>query len=398
MAAKETKIFNNDSRGASVLEVVLAMAIVATATPFIYSQISRTNHDIAAVAIANDIISVRDGVLNFVRVSQSSWPDEIQIKLSDEDLSGLGENISVGFIDKYIVKGASVTDVYLAFDVSDNNLYSVQIAKKVGDDAAVVTSDKIAYGNTWAVSSDDFTPGQIIYRISKNISGEDRSKYLHRGSGTVEGLNTMERDLNMGGNSIVSAGNLVAESSKIRNLSTTFIKTTDLYSDAVYFASGANINATDVSVGTLRITGDTTGFKNIYTNTLNGNTFTTNGRIITDRATVNNSVNIAYDLTFKPTSVRNVSGFTLMSANSAYIPFLSTSELVFFEDFGITVSGELLMSTSAPLKFGKWVFPSGKAPTFTEINLSRAQIKPAPSKEEFNFMFDANWKNNGITQ
>lgn len=398
MVANKTKIFDNDSRGASVLEVVLAMAIVATATPFIYSQIARTNRDIAAVAIANDIISVRDSVLNFVRISQSSWPDEIQIKLSDEDLSGLGENISVGFIDKYMVKGASVTDVYLAFDVADNDLHSVQIANKVGDDAAVVTDDKIAYGNTWAVSSDDFIPGQIIYKISKNISGEDRSKYLHRGSGTTEGLNTMERDLNMGGNSIVSVGNMVAESSKIRNLTTTFIKTTDLYSDAVYFASGANINATDVSIGTMRVTGDTTGFKNIYTNILNGNTFTTSGRIITDRATINNSVNIAYDLVFKPTSIRNVSGFTLMSTNSAYIPFLSTSELVFFEDFGITVSGELLMSTGAPIKLGGWVFPSGKAPTFTEINLSRSQIKPIPSKKEFNFMFDANWKNNGITQ
>lgn len=43
MTVCRTKIFADTDRGASMLEVLLAMAIVAMATPFLYSQIADTN-------------------------------------------------------------------------------------------------------------------------------------------------------------------------------------------------------------------------------------------------------------------------------------------------------------------------------------------------------------------
>ena len=81
--ACKTNIFNDNSRGASMTEVLLAMAIVAMATPFLYSQISDTNNTLRDISAANEIISLRDTVLNFVRLNQSDWPDTAQIKLAD---------------------------------------------------------------------------------------------------------------------------------------------------------------------------------------------------------------------------------------------------------------------------------------------------------------------------
>ena len=70
MAVFNNRIFSNRSYGASVLEVLLAMAIVAIATPFIYGQVAKTNHSIHDIAVARRIMSVRDNVLNFVRMNQ----------------------------------------------------------------------------------------------------------------------------------------------------------------------------------------------------------------------------------------------------------------------------------------------------------------------------------------
>ena len=109
-------------RGGGLVEVLLAFVIISVAAPFTYSMISDATHSMHNMAIVNDIISLRGDVLNFVRMNQDLWPDVAQIKLSSEELEAFSGAATVGFIDKYSVKGTIVVDVYLMFIGTRNGL------------------------------------------------------------------------------------------------------------------------------------------------------------------------------------------------------------------------------------------------------------------------------------
>ena len=384
--------FSVYERGASMMEVLLAMAIVALAAPFLYSQLADTTNTLRDMKAANEIIDLRDDVLNFVRLNQSEWPDIAQIKLSEDELDEISELPTAGFIDKYLVRGATMTDVYLAFDMNDTELRTSQIARHIGADAAVVGGDGIAYGRAWAVAAPDFKPGNLIYRISRDISGQDKSQYLHRTETGEENLNMMLRDLDMNNNRVYDVGGVIANSAEIRSVSTQFVETPYLGAEKLYFSSGANLDGDTAIFGSMRVTGDISGFRNIYADTLNGRAYTTQGRIITDRANVVNSVNIGNNLTLKSDSTRTISGFTGITAHTVLTSFLSTEEIIFYEDFGLTVSGELLYSTTAPIKIGSWTFPSYTPPRFTELYLDRAKLPASPVAHEFDVIMSADWQ------
>ncbi len=392
MAVFKTKIFDSINRGASALEVLLSMAIVAMAAPLVYSQISETNRNIRDMATAHEITELRGGVLNFIRLNQDEWPDVAQIRMTDEELEIISNGAHAGFIDKYMARGTTITDVYLAFDINVPDLRTANIAHHIGDDAAVVGPDGIAYGRTWAVSAPDFYVGDLIYRISRSVFGEDNSKYLHRGSSGDDDLNVMRRDLNMGGNDMFDVGGVSASATRIQDATATFVKTEDLVAQSIYFSNGANMTGGNISIDSLRVTGDIMGFRNIYASKLNGSSYTTSGRVIADRATVTNSVNVARNLALKSSSAKTISGFTGIKAGVVYTPFLTTDEIIFYEDFGLTVSGELMMSSNKPLKFGNWSFPSTTPPTFTSLTLSRASIPRMPSKSEFGVLMTSDWQ------
>lgn len=392
MTVYKMKIFADSTRGASMLEVLLAMAIVAMATPFLYSQIADTNDTLRDMAAANKIMDLRDPVLNFVRLNQNDWPAVAQIKLSDAELDEISDMPTSGFIDKYQVNGATVTDVYLAFDMDGTDLRTTQIARHIGTDAAVVGNDGIAYGRTWAVAAPEFYPGNLIYRISRDLDGEDKSRYLHRTETGEENLNMMLRDLNMNNNRIYDIGGIVAKSARVRGASAQFVEAAGLTANTLYFSSGANLDGDTASFASMRVTGDISGFRNIYADTLNGNTYTTSGRIITDRATVLDTVNIGNRLTLKSDASRTISGFTGIVAHTVKTSYVSTEEIIFYDNFGLTVSGELLMSTTAPIRIGGWTFPSLTPPRFSVLNLSRATIPSAPTKDEFSAIMSADWQ------
>ena len=392
MAVFKTKIFDDINRGASILEVLMSMAVVAISVPFVYSQIAETNNNIRDMAIARSITNLRPDVLNFVRLNQDTWPETVQIKMSDEDLNMIANGISSGFIDKYVINGASVTDVYLGFKTGSTNLHTANIAHHIGDDAAIVGTDGVAYGRTWAVSAPEFNTGDLIYRISRNVSGEDKTKYLHRGTSGEDELNVMGRDLNMGGYNIFDIGGVTASAMRIKDVTSTFVTTNDLAAQNVYFSNGANMTGNNVSIGSLRVTDDIIGFRNIYANKLNTNGFTTTGSVIADRATVINSLNVASNMNIKSSSATTVSGFTGISAGAVYTSFLVTDEIMFLENFGLTVSGELMMSTNSPIKFGSWVFPSITPPSFTRLTLTRAAMPSVPKKDEFEAIMTSGWQ------
>lgn len=387
-----TKIFSDATRGASMTEVILAMAIVAIVSPFLYTQITDATDNVRDMALARNIIALRGNVLNYVRANQDKWPDVAQIKLANDELSEISGVATAGFIDKYAVSGATITDVYLAFDTGLKPIRTMRVARHIGMDAAVVSDDGVAYGASWAVSAPDFQPGQLIYRVTRDVAGIDKSKYLHRTSSDDEDLNVMQRDLNMGGNSIFNIATMVAKSARIKNAAAMFANVQDLSATTVFFPDGANMNATSADIGAMRVTGDVTGFRNITANNLNGASYTTHGRIVTDRASVTKSVNVAKDFILKSNSALTVSGFAGVSANTVKTPYVSATEMTFFENFGLTISGELLMSTNAPLKIGAWTFPSTVPPSFNALTFERATIPGAPSRNAFGPLMQSGWK------
>jgi len=387
----KTKIFTNENRGASVMEVLLALGIVALATPFVYSQISRSTQTVRDMAHAKQIMDVRDNVLNFVRMNQDKWPDIAQIRLDEDELRAISDMPVAGLIDKYSVRGATITDVYLAYEIGDDLMATARIASHIGSDAAVVSDDGVAYGASWAAAAPDFAPGDLVYRITRDVSGSDTSRYLHRATSGEDKLNVMFRDLNMGGYNVYNTASVLADSVRSNNATAFFVNADDITAENVYFSSGANMDGGDVFINNMRVSGDITGFKNIYADKMNGTTYTTSGRIIADKATVANSINISRDLVLKSDSTKTISGFTGITTGTVLAPFLSTEEIIFYEDFGLTVSGELLMSTVAPLQIGRWVFPSTTPPRFSKFNISRTTNPSMPDVSEFDAIMKSGW-------
>ena len=232
----------------------------------------------------------------------------------------------------------------------------------------------------------------MIYRVTRDIAGIDTSKYLHRTSSDDEDLNVMQRDLNMGTNGIFNIGAAIAKSARIKNAAAIFADAQEISANTIYFPMGSNMDAADVNIGAMRVTGDVTGFRNITADNMNGTSYTTRGRIVTDRASVSGSVNVAKDFVLKSDSTRTVSGFAGISANTVRTPYVSATEMTFFENFGLTVSGELLMSTNAPLKIGNWTFPSTVPPQFSTLTFERATIPAAPVRSAFGALMQSGWK------
>ncbi len=379
-------------RGGGIVEVLLAMVIIAVAAPFTYSMIADTTHTIHDMAVANDIISLRESVLNFVRLNQDLWPDTIQIKLSDDEKEAISKSISAGFVDKYVVRGGTAIDVYLGFDLQTTPKRIARIASNIGADAAVVGGDGVAYGDTWAVTAPDFVPGNLIYKISREQGDFDTTRFLHRGTSGENGLNMMQRDLSMGNHDLYNVGGINGQSLRVRNLSTTFVSAETIDAKNVYFSAGANMGGDSVTIGSLRVSGDVSGFRNITAKKLSGTGIDLNGRIIADRATVNNSINIGMDFILKSTGLKTISGFAGMTTGTVYAPYLSAGELTFVGNYGLTVSGELLLSSNPPIKLGGWSFPSKNPPSFASLTLARSPIPKIPARGEFAPIIKSDWK------
>ena len=379
-------------RGATLTEVVLAIAVVIAVSPFMYNQIIEMSNESEDIARANEIVNLRDAAINYIRINQEKWADIAEIKLSDEELQKISSLPHSGYVDKYKVNGASISDVYLAFSMNGSDYRAANIAKQIGEDAAVVREDGIAYSQSWAVSApDDFYVGDLIFRISYDFEGADKSRFLHRGTMGEDELNKMQRDLHMNNFNVFNAAKINGLSAKIIDVDAVFLESDVVDAGSVYFTSGANMNSDDITFSSMRVTGDTSGFRLIKADVLNDSKYTTNGKLIVDRATIGNSVNVAGNLVLKSSSGRSVSGFSGISMNKLLTPYLSATDLVFFENFGITVSGELLLAGKAPLRIGNWVFPSTTPPSFSKLILTRASVPPTPDADEFDKITEQNW-------
>lgn len=380
-------------RGASMTEVILAVAVVVAVSPFVYNQITNMANDAQDIAKANQIVKYRDGIINFLRINQTQWDDADEIKMTEQEIQEIVPLAHTAFIDKYKVNGVTITEAYIAFSIDAPGFRVANIAKQIGEDAAIVREDGIAYGQSWAVSApEDFNVGDLIYRVYRDFEGADKSKFLHRGTMGEDNLNQMQRDLHMNNFNIFNVSNLDALSAKIVDVDAVFLDATVIDTNDLYFSSGANLNSANVAVGTMRVTGDTNGFKLISADKLNGDKYTTSGRIVTDRATIGKTVNVAGNLVIKSASSTTSSGFGGISMNKLLTPYISATDMTFFENYGITVSGELLLAGQAPLKIGSWVFPSTTPPSFSKFILTRATLPEIPDADEFKVLTHKDWQ------
>lgn len=380
-------------RGASMTEVILAVAVIVAVSPFMYNQILNMTRDSEDIAKANQIVKYRDGIINFLRVNQNKWEDADEIKMTDEEIKEIAPLAHTVFIDKYKVNGATITEAYLAFTIPQSGYRVANIAKQIGEDAAIVREDGVAYSQSWAVSApEDFYVGDLIYRVSRDFEGADKSKFLHRGTMGEDNLNQMQRNLHMNNFNIFNVSDIDAVSAKIVDVDAVFLNASVVDANNIYFSSGANMNSANMAVGSMRVTGDTNGFKTIRADKLNGNKYTTNGRIIADRATIGNSINVSGNLILKSASATTSSGFGGISMNKLLTPYISATDMSFFENYGITVSGELLLAAQAPLKIGNWVFPSVTPPSFSKFILTRATLPVTPAIDEFKKLTGKDWQ------
>ena len=203
-------------RGATMTEVILAVAIVISVTPFLYNQITEMSRDARDIMIANQIVKSRDKVINFLRINQMDWGDNTEIKMSDEQIQEIAPMAHTGYIDKYKIHGATTNDVYLAFTLPESDYRIANIVKQIGDNAAIVREDGVAYSQNWAVSApEDFLVGDIIYKISRDFDGTDKTRFLHRGTMGEDMLNQMQRNLHMNNFGLFNVATIDAVSAKI---------------------------------------------------------------------------------------------------------------------------------------------------------------------------------------
>ena len=180
-------------------------------------------------------------------------------------------------------------------------------------------------------------------------------------------------------------------SAKVLDADAVFLNSDVVDTETAYFTAGANISSDDISVGSMRVVGDASGFRNITANKLNGDKYVTNGNLIVDNATVDNSVNVAGNLILKTSSSQTITGFNGISINKLLTPYISAKEMVFVDTFGITISGELLVSATAPLQIGSWSFPTTTPPSFSKFILTRMSVPAVPDMDDFKNITSTNW-------
>ncbi len=395
MFKSKTNLYNQS--GATLLEVILTLALVAGLSPFFYSMISDVAKDIQDVSFASGIIELGESGLNFIRLNQDKWPDAAQIKLSDAEKNDVSSEANVILIDKYKIDGASVTDMYFSYEIKDGGIRAAKIAEKIGQNAAVVSLDGVAYGSAWAISSPDLRPGDLVYKISYDFSGDDTSKYLHK-TETESGLNIMQRDLNMGNFDLNNVGTVFGVSAVFDEGVASFAEIETGMSDYIYFAEGANIDGESADFKNVRVNGDITGFREIVGKTLNKNGFSSVGDIVSDSAYIYNSLSIGNDLNLKSDSGGSVYGFSDISTHYVETSFLSTEELIFFNNFGITISGELLMTNIKPVQIGSWSFPGADAPEFLHLEIGLTSLPVVPDVVEFDKIMSDDWQTAEVFQ
>jgi len=385
----------NAQRGSSILETILAIALSLVLVPFIYFQISDMNNAVKDVAVANRIVKSQDKIIDFVRQNQGVFKvdgSDITSELNELDLDLPNSTMH----SAWVFKNDSTTEVYMAFTF-DSEYKAANIAKYIGEDAAIVSNDNVAYAQNWAIGvSDDFNfyPGDLIFRISHDFGGEDRGHFLHRGSFGEDELNTMEQDLYMGNKDVqlvanITGDNLGSASAPIENLSVASMNIpTEISVNKVTALCGGevkgekltgfyNLDASDV---------DVSGFNQITASKIESSSdvlssssaLTTNKTAVTSKATISNTLTVGGTGTFSFYGASNVEHnlFAKIGSQSSKteLETFSTSPII------VTNNSPSQWSGDRPplLKINNWEYLPNTPARPTIANITVDGVDPRP--------------------
>jgi len=398
-------LFHSEQRGSNLLETLLAIGLVAAMAPFVYARVAEVSREITDINAARQMHAWRPHISGFIRENQAVWEDSFVAELSRNEIAQISplatRTPALAFIEKFNTNAGPVVEAYLVFSEGYETMRSLRIARALGVDAAVADDNHIAFSGLggWSVQSELLRPGDIIYRIHVNFLPDDSYAFLHRTPATEEHLNTMERDLLMMRNNIMDATTITARLLDSRTINTWFVASDLLSTMDAIFPVGANMDATNVSVANVRVTGDTFGFRNISAAEFRGGgvgNWSNAGAIVADRVSVSESVNVGRNLTVNSPSSRTVSGIDLLRAYSLNTAFISTEQLIFADGFGLLVSNELSAGwTMGPLRIGSWDFPNVIAPRFRELELSRTGVFQITPPAGFEDIMGSRWRDLG---
>jgi len=411
-----TRNLYKQQRGAGLMEVLLAIAIVGAIMPFAYNGVMEVSNSIVDASEAKRISEWSDPIMAYVRKNQADWPESAEVEFDEEEINLIREQNSenqisgrmlhpfAGFIEKRAARGGAMINAYLAFRPENiSEIRVANIARSIGADSAIVAANGEAVSPTgWSISSDLFSEGDLIYRISDILGEDEARRYLHRTYLDESDMNTMFRDLNMGKRNMVNVGTVSAKNLKSSNANIWFAEAPELRALDAYFPDGATVDPSKATLASVRVSGDISGFRKITTKRLTGSTGTVwsqRGDVVADSVNVSGPVHVQRDLVLKSESIRTMSGFVGIRAQVLATPFVTTDQLFFAGGYGMTISSELMYSTSMnPIKLGSWTFPSANGPEFSALVLRKISSEDlsdrlsAPEILEFAPIISSDWK------
>ncbi|MDR1826613.1 MAG: hypothetical protein LBQ49_02885 [Rickettsiales bacterium] len=372
------------SGGASLMEMMIAVALVFLAAPFAYRQISNLGDDLKIMADAAEIVRNAEPVRNFMRLYSDEF---VPGEMNSVDIDG--ENVEL-----FVVNVSGEISAFLVDkNHKDDILRAHKIANMIGVSAAVVEEDSMAYSpyGNWAIMIPGGEAGDIVYRIKAARIVDDTAKYLHRTVLLENDLSVMKRDLYMGGFSIVGAGAIAAQKLSASDLEANLIKANAVRAGSLYFADGLNLNPEKAKIPNMRVVGDVVGFRN-----LSADNFTSSsGSVTSDRADISKTLVVSKKLEVKSPYSRSVSGLGNVSAADVKTAYLDAETLAFMPGFGLVVSGELLYTATPPIRIGAWSFPNsgGTGPRVENLRLSNFGGKKIDAKiPDFSEILKGGWR------
>ncbi|MCQ2571462.1 MAG: hypothetical protein MJ165_00470 [Alphaproteobacteria bacterium] len=341
--------------GSSMMEVILAIALVLAVTPFLYTQISDMTDMVQDIHYAKKIVGMRNNIITFVRVNESDWEKTgVTPEINIEELQEIAPGAKNMVIDNQSDK-TGIIDVYLVFPKRETSIRTAKVAKYIGHDAAVVQTGGIAYAQNWAVQDEkNFEEGDLIFKVSRDYALENKTNYLHREAGVDGTLTTMLTDLAMNNNYMYNVGEMKGDyldmySSIVAKVR--YLNAADVQADNGRFLSGLNFQDSEIHADFISSVNTLYGF-NIEANTVN-KTKNVTPLIMGNSVTVNAELKVGNDvyLSYIPdVSETDVIDITSMETDSLSTGVMKAKNLNFYADkngdekkssFGITVAADL---------------------------------------------------------
>lgn len=409
----DKKYFYKEQKGSGLMETLLAIAIVGAIMPFAYNSVMDMSRKVADVSESKRIIAWQDPVMAYVRKNQADWPSNAQVEFDEEEVVNIGTGDNrllkpyAGFIEKREGSGGISINAYLAFKPVDIKKVRVaNIVQNIGVDAAMVQSGGEAVSQSgWSISSELFTEGDLIFRVSDILGEDDVYKYLHRTYLDDKELNTMRRDLDMAKNSISGVGKITAQTINATGAKAWFVNSSKVITNEIFFPEGMTIDTSKAIFGSITVNGDVNGFRKItadklkHVGTTSSATWATKGDIIADSVNINGPVHVQRDMVVKSESARTITGFAGIRTQAVATPYLYADNLIFQAGYGITISSDLLYSSSGEsITIGSWRFPSTTGPGFSELILKKTsdeefgEALATPDSEDFSPLMTSGWK------